>query len=444
MSAANLPIPHLSTENSTSLVVGGPRKIIDNDIVQWPSKRFIRGRGERKIFQQAIIWMSHNHLKELETILPYIPDCGYWKDLLVLMETPAENEVIKIFGTQLIKDYESFNQSVPGLISLAAKWTPNEKSTSDKKHGTNGKIAKFMGISRKILRTKYLVPLRKYLIVTEQLITDKKWNIINYNLVPKISLKFHSKSFHKHDGVRFTEHLNKSHIDHIKQFVLPDSHVNFEGINSDTNAPVNVLSNNSDISDGFTIENSSNIIFAIDVSGAMSGFPKTLAACLCCDSNSQYWIPFRFDNNRVNQNASESLTSTEIVAVPIFDNTLNNRIKSIIDSTESGHDMETCIRIAYNMGKSHIIFISNILLDDSELPREDLLFSRYSTGLVHFTFWSLTMDHPTIMDKKYMTIIEGYDINIYTELQQGHILSRAIYKDIIVNILQEENIMPII
>jgi hypothetical protein len=97
--------------------------------------------------------------------------------------------------------------------------------------------------------------------------------------------------------------------------------------------------------------------------------------------------------------------------------------------------MKTCIEIAKEMGKQHIVFISNLLLDISELPIEPT---------IHITYWTITMGHPTIISHPNLTIIEGYDINIYHELQHYHILTRNSYKDIIIDIIRKENIIPIL
>lgn len=188
----------------------------------------ITGRGERKIFQKAIVWMSNSSsvtdvnndkLKVLLKILPYIPDCGYWKDLLVLMGTPAEPAVIKLFGDQLIKDHISYHNTVPGLISMATKWAPNEGSSSDMRHNTYGKIAGYMGVTRKILRKEYLVPLRRYLPVTEQIVSNKQWSLVNYNMVPRLGLKLHKNTFLKYDADRFNNFLDISHVDYCFHLV---------------------------------------------------------------------------------------------------------------------------------------------------------------------------------------------------------------------------------
>ena len=352
----------------------------------------IRGRGQRKIFYQVLIWMSHHKLSELIILIPHIPDLGYWKDLLVLMGTPCENVVISLFSTQLLKDYESFNNPIPGLISLAAKWTPNEGSSSDRKHDTNKKIAKSMGISRKILRTKYLVPLRKYLSITEQIITDKKWSSVNYNQVPQLSLKLHSNTFRKNDGPRFNEYLNQSHN---KQLI-----------------PHNQNSNVTDETTSF--------IFAIDISGSMSGFPMTIATSLCRENNVQTWIPFKFEG-------SDNVNVVDVLYEPV------DKISDVITTGTNGYNMQTCIEAGEKAGKTHIIFINNTLLDISEIPID---------RPIHVTYWSLTMNSPIITNDTNLTIIEGYDIQIYNKLP--NVVTRSSYKDTIINILREENIIPVI
>lgn len=388
----------------------------------------VTGRGERKIFHQAIRWMSFHKLDELRLFLPYIPDCGYWKDLLVLMGTPAEFDVVSLFGTQLIKDYVSFTQQIPGLISLAAKWTPNEGSRSDKQYNTNMKIAKFMGISHKILRSQYLVPLRKYLQVTEQMVTDKKWNTINYNTVPRLSMKRHTKTFQRNDYIRFTDHINNSHnSNYLSTKELPD--------------PVSKLLSKELPETRTSIVTDNDSIFAIDVSGAMSGFPITIGACLCGNSNVSQWIPFRFDEAN-----EENMEINVGEAITFANNDFNERIGSVINCGVTGYNIDTCIKIGKDLGKSHIIFVSNMLLDISEIPTDPS---------IHITYWCLTINPTVIINDKAtlglriddesdvrLTMIEGYDINIYNELQRGCFLLRNGYKDIIISMIRAENLLP--
>jgi len=390
----------------------------------------ISGYGERKIFHQAIRWMSLHKLRDLNIILPYIPDCGYWKDLLVLMGTPAEHSVVQLFSIQLLKDYQSYNQSPPGPISLASKWTPNEGSSSDKHHDTFGKIAKCMGISRRTLRTKYLVPLRKYLNVTEQLVSRHNWTSINYNNVPRYSLKLHSKSFIKHDSSRFNHYISNNKP--LQSPLLPSSVKLFMSSNT------SILLSSSQSSNPIIITAPRNIylkihnsvytpssIFAIDVSGSMTGLPITLASCLCCEYNSQHWIPYHFDNK----------SSSDNLPVLIDDINFHDKINSIINYNNPGFDINTCVTTAISLGFKHIIFFSNFLIDISELPIHDN---------IHITYWAFKNTRPTIIESITSTIIEGYDINIYYSLQHGSIITKNSYKEKLLNKLRKENIVTIL
>jgi len=151
------------------------KKIIDTD--------YVRGLGNKKVFYQIINWMSFNKLNELKKLLIYIPHYGCWKDLLFLLNTPIETEIIKMFSNQLELDYNSYGEF--GLISMASKWVPNENSSFDKKTKIFSKIADTIDISKKTLRKDYIVPLRKYLGVVEQIISQKNWSNINYYKLPK-------------------------------------------------------------------------------------------------------------------------------------------------------------------------------------------------------------------------------------------------------------------
>lgn len=458
----------------------------------------IVGRGQRKIFYKVIIWMSYYHLPELLLLLPYIPDYGYWKDLLVLMGTPAESAVVELFGLQLVKDYDSFHSSVPGLVSMAAKWTPNEGSSSDRIHNTYAKIAKFLRISRKILRTQYLVPLRKYLSITEQLTTNKKWLSVNYNTVPQMSLKLHTKSFMRNDSERFIDHINRNHINYTHRLVLPPlvNKVLLMNDNSPNKAkPCPVKVPLDFLPSSISVDLSSKVIRALDISGSMAGLPITLGACLCAEDENPLWIPFQFDAN-----PKDNITDTIKDNSPDKTNVVDDII-SAVGTNKISYNLDDCLRITRILGKSHLLIISNILLDESELPRikdesrlesqrnfdnnvSDPLGSRLDTNfdspirrefkescvhacdskesllefrrddnglnknlsneLIHVTYWSVNLNPVTIIDYPHLTVIEGYDAIIYDELRSGHILTRLGYKNIVMNKVRSSNVLPIL
>lgn len=375
-----------------------------------PLTKYISGRGERKIFYQAIIWMSHHKIESLQTIIPYIPDCGYWKDLLVLMGTPAEATVVSLFATQLHRDYSSYTSPIPGLVSLASKWTPNEGSSSDKAHGTFGKIARAMQLTRKALRTLVLVPLRKYIGVTEQAITEKKWESIRYPLVPKLCLNMNAATFAKHDPDRF-ENYNNS-VTQTKHQALP---VLTESILYNKGNPV------------ITTANNKSMIIGVDISGSMAGLPLALGASLCYESGVDYWIPFDFEHGRT----QDMLELRKITGTSVME-----RVDEILSATGTGYSLDDCLHISTTMNKNHIVIITNMAMDESEFPMVP--------HEAHVTYWCINQKIPSIISRNNITVIEGYDINIYTELCKGVIVTSDLYKNIILQTLQHAHVVPVI
>jgi uncharacterized protein YjbI with pentapeptide repeats len=436
------------------------KKIIDSN--------YVRGLGNKKLFYQIINWMSYNKLDELKKLLIYIPYYGCWKDLLFLLNTPIESDIIKLFSDQLQLDYNSY--CIGGLISLASKWVPNENSSFDKKTNIYGKIADTINISRKSLRKDYLVPLRKYLGVVEQIITDKNWNHINYLKIPKLSLKLHTNKFIKNDEIRFNNFLNRTHISYIDNLYLP---ITMKLILSNKNLNHKDLKNS---------DSNINILYAIDTSGSMQSFQIQLASSFFVDNYINHWIPFTIENNINNTNINETnINTTDINNTNINNTNINNTninntninntninntninntninntninetninetninetninetninetnnilkfidTETIINYLGNAYDIEECVKIAKNNNYNTLVIFSNINVDILELKN-------YSINII---YWVLNNNMPKIINDNNITIIEGYDINLYLELKKNINISKNTYKNEIIN-----------
>lgn len=343
---------------------------------------------QRKLFYTILRWMSRNKKNDLLKLLPCIPDLGYWKDLLCLIDTAVETEVIDLFADQLLKDYQSYNRCPAGKISLAAKWIPNEKSSFNKEHKIYNKIALRLGITNKTLRIKYLVPLRKYLLITEQLITDKKWHHINYNKVPKLSLKTHTNTFLKYDSARFKEY----------------------------NITNKITENLQQIDRFLKLDLSEHTILAIETSGSMAGYPYNIAINLLNQMCCILFIPFNFDNSEEILETVLGISSTRlpepaVLAVENF--SLNNQ----------GNSLSDCVKIAEHLDKRHLIIISDTVLSEEEYPHSDK---------IRITYLSIISGTVNIIDKHNLTIVEGYDNIVHRLLCNGKFIDREMYKNIII------------
>ncbi|WJX93762.1 hypothetical protein P8452_75252 [Trifolium repens] len=126
------------------------------------------------------------------------------------------------FADCLKKDIQFLKSGSPTKISLAAKWCPSIDSSFDKSTLLCESIAKrifpreeYEGVEeahyayrvRDRLRKDVLVPLRKVLDLPEVFIGANQWNLIPYNRVASVAMKFYKEKFLKHDKERFEKYL---------------------------------------------------------------------------------------------------------------------------------------------------------------------------------------------------------------------------------------------
>ncbi|KAK2429355.1 hypothetical protein QL285_027804 [Trifolium repens] len=126
------------------------------------------------------------------------------------------------FADCLKKDLQFLKSGLPTKISLAAKWCPSVDSSFDRSTLLCESIAKrifpreeYEGVEeahyayrvRDRLRKDVLVPLRKVLELPEVFIGANQWNLIPYNRVASVAMKFYKEKFLKHDKGRFEKYL---------------------------------------------------------------------------------------------------------------------------------------------------------------------------------------------------------------------------------------------
>lgn len=326
----------------------------------------IIGKGDRKIFHNFIRWMSFHKKRHLLYILPYIPDCGYWKDLYKLLGTPVESEILDFISTQLLKDYMAYNRDPPQMISLCAKWVPNENSSIDKEFNFYSKLCNHLNKTKRELRKDILVPLRRYLNVTEQLITAREWDNINYEFLSERSLRLHKLVFEKHDPYRFREFMNRR-----------------------------VLSDRLSISKGHN--SNEDLIIAVDVTGSMKGKISEISRRLV----KNIYIPFDI--------YAEKRTDLKYQHVSNFNEEIH------------GYNIENCIELAHLSGKRLLLFISNINIDISEIANED----------IHIIYWHIKDNYISIVDRKKLTIISGFDEITYRNIAEGNFINSDIYYQLV-------------
>ena len=186
------------------------------------------GKGERKVFYIALAHIYTKFPTLVLKLMSIIPQYGYWKDLLNMLEfikgVHYRKTICKIFASQLCKDFmfvanidksknpyikflcTKFKNVIPNQkISLCSKWAPSEKKIFDKKYIIVPDIIKEM-FSIKIIQPthkkmyrKINTYIRKYLDIVEAKMSADKFASIIPKKIPSKAFQKYIKAFSNRD-----------------------------------------------------------------------------------------------------------------------------------------------------------------------------------------------------------------------------------------------------
>lgn len=168
------------------------------------------GQGERRFFRVAMKWLATNHTDAALRNLEHIPEFGRWDDLFIFLGTPVGNAALDFIKHQLALDVQC---KTPSLL---AKWMPSENTSSAKTRQIAYAVRKYFGMTSKQYR-KTLSVLRKRINVLERLMSEGRWDEIEFDKIPsKAGLKY-KNAFARHDIERMkSDKVVQSYADFAK------------------------------------------------------------------------------------------------------------------------------------------------------------------------------------------------------------------------------------
>lgn len=172
------------------------------------------GAGERQIFKDVIYYLAVSQNKNyLLNNLELIPHYGRWDDLLMLVDTPLEEEAFALISraiTSAISVRVNIDNGLAegyvfdeyrNMLSTgmnAAKWMPRKGRIA-------AKLRKYMKLSPKQYR-KILVSLTD---VVEQKMTNNKWKDIDFSKVPSLAAARYQNAFYRWQTRRYKKYLKQ-------------------------------------------------------------------------------------------------------------------------------------------------------------------------------------------------------------------------------------------
>lgn len=242
------------------------------------------GYGERRFFRVVIHWLAKEHPEAVRRNMEYIPLYGRYDDWYVLVGTSLEKEMFSLMKEQIAVDIQAY--AVPnGAVSLCAKWLKSCNASSEETRKLGRKTAKAFDMTEREYR-KVLSTLRKRINLLETLMSENRWDEIDYSTIPSKAGINHRKAFMRHDLERYQAFMESKETK-VKANVLTPvdvAHKAFESVgywgrkmDAAERAALNKYwENQKDWYNG----REENAIAICDVSGSMSGTPMEAAVAM--------------------------------------------------------------------------------------------------------------------------------------------------------------------
>ena len=132
---------------------------------------------------------------------------GRWDDLYAVIDTPIEKAMFTKISNQLDLDKEDLNMGDNFGVSLLAKWLKSENTSSKESKRLGELTRKALNLSHKKYR-KILSALRTRINIVEKLMSEGKWEQIEYAKLPSKAGLIYRNAFAKRDAERYAEFIN--------------------------------------------------------------------------------------------------------------------------------------------------------------------------------------------------------------------------------------------
>lgn len=187
------------------------------------------GLGERRVFKVILNWLAKNEPSTVRKNLTYVAEYGRYDDLLCLMDTPCEKDMLDVIKVQFEADNAALNNG--GEVSLLAKWMPSVNASSSETVLCAKKIARHFGMNDADYR-KALVSLRAHIRIIENNLREKDYSF-DYSKQPSKAMYKYRKAFMRNDAERYNDFIGKVssgevrlHADTLAPYELVEPYIN--------------------------------------------------------------------------------------------------------------------------------------------------------------------------------------------------------------------------
>ena len=181
------------------------------------------GLGERRVFRVAMHWLAENEPESVRKNIGHVAEYGRYDDLLALMDTPCEKEMLTVLKAQFDRDMQALKAGE--AVSLLGKWLPSVNASSASAVAFAKRIAGAFGLTDAAYR-KALSALRARIRIIENHLRERDYTF-DYEKQPSRALFKYKGAFLRNDRERYVNFLNRAaegkadlHADHVAPYEL--------------------------------------------------------------------------------------------------------------------------------------------------------------------------------------------------------------------------------
>ena len=150
------------------------------------------GQGERRFFRVCMRWLANADVQAARRNLIHVPEFGRWDDLYEFVGTRLEADAFAIMKHQLALDVQC---KTPSLL---AKWLKSEHTSSVESRQLGRITRNYFNMTARQYR-KTLSVLRQRINVLERLMSENRWDEIEFDKIPSRAGMIYKNAFARHD-----------------------------------------------------------------------------------------------------------------------------------------------------------------------------------------------------------------------------------------------------
>lgn len=158
-------------------------------------KILFKVQGERRFFRVIMKWLANSHTEAARRNLQYVAEFGRWDDLYCFVDTCLEKDAFTIMKHQLALDVEC---KTPSLL---AKWLKSENASSKESTRLGNITRVYFNMSHKEYR-KTLAYLRAKINIVERLMSENRWDEIEFDKIPSKAGLIYKNAFARRDIIK--------------------------------------------------------------------------------------------------------------------------------------------------------------------------------------------------------------------------------------------------